>query len=752
MRDDPRTRAQPGEPGGKARLLARIGKPALVAVPLAMLVGAGIMAFIRPTEDAADGPPQAASAQGTSSADAERLLQLLGGPLHPVFPDNPGYVGIEACVDCHRERVEQYRSARHYWACRQPEPSLMPPGFQKRRNECRTRWPDVWFEATRVGDRFEQVFHWQNRQGKWRSSRWPIDLVYGLRGGTDEVYFRWSGERVWELPAAWLHPLQRWGAASFDPFADGQFARPASAQCLECHNTWVPTAWGEPLRFRRAGAVLSIHCESCHGPAARHVAFHREHPDERESWHIVRPASLSRERQIDICAHCHANSVTHAAAPFSFRPGEPLYASFKPFRTRYPEQDHVANQVTYLLQSRCYRESPKMTCTTCHDPHRPRSPTNAGSASCLQCHAPRHCAARQTLPVAVRDACVDCHMPSSFKIQVSFRTDDDDFYSPVRRCEHRIAIYPLAHDTTLLRWFAEQDDPAARRRTDTLRGAVARALSRQIDESLAEHRHLAAIALAREALRLPLLPRDLNRFRSRLKELVARQARIEVTWQRALHELAAGSFESAERSLREILTWQPTYAGAHGRLGTVLAQLGRIDEARAHLEKVATLDPMDSYGESMLGWISLVTGQPQQAAKHFRRAAALTPWDERIHLRLAMALAQTGDLDGARRAVQTALRIAPQSVDSLLFASRVALQTGSADIAYRHAIDAARLGRCRNAQSLLILCDAAIATAHLEVARRALDVAATLGPDDEASFRQQVARRAKRLRSAQLPR
>ncbi|RMG33138.1 MAG: hypothetical protein D6725_16315, partial [Planctomycetota bacterium] len=477
-----------------------------------------------------------------------------------------------------------------------------------------------------------------------------------------------------------------------------------------------------------------------------HVAYHRSHPEVREPHAIVRPATLPRERQIDICAHCHGNSVTFAAAPFSFRPGRPLTSAFKPFRTRHPEQDHVANQVTYLQQSRCFRASDSMTCTTCHDPHQPRSDTNAGHVSCLQCHDADHCTDRPNLPPPVRDACVDCHMPSSPKIQVSFRTADDDFYSPVRRYEHRIAVYPLARDATLLRWYSANAGESTPK-LDALRESVSRRLRDRIDGLVAEHRFLAAIAVTRDAVALPLSADARQAFRRRLRELTERQATIEVTWQRALHVMAEQQWQTARSLFERILTLQPTHAGAHGRLGTVLAQLGDMENARRHLEKVSELDPEDAYGESMLGWIALLSGTPQQAAVHYRRAAAITPWDERIQLRLAMALAQTGKLREAHQAVQRALQIAPQFAEALLFAARLALARNDGSAAYRHAVRAARITGCRDVPCLLTLCDAAIRTDRIEVARQALAAAAAVAPPDDSSLTEELAIRQRQLQS-----
>src|SRR2546423_14586279 len=112
--------------------------------------------------------------------------------------------------------------------------------------------------------------------------------------------------------------------------------------------------------------------------------------------------------------------------------------------SRFPEQDHVANQDRYLRESKCYQKS-EMTCVTCHNPHRPVN-LEATRRACAKCHQPADCKEQPRLPVAVRGQCSACHMPGSAKVQVSFDTEDDLYVPPVRRYENRIAVYPAARD------------------------------------------------------------------------------------------------------------------------------------------------------------------------------------------------------------------------------------------------------------------------------------------------------------------
>src|SRR5207302_2324709 len=113
-----------------------------------------------------------------------------------------------------------------------------------------------------------------------------------------------------------------------------------------------------------------VSCERCHGPAAEHVAFHTARPDAETGAHIIKPALLSRDRQMDLCGQCHSNAAKRRGPAFSYRPGEPLEDYFRINLNQRQEEDHVANQVHYLRQSKCFQKDATLTCTTCHNPHK----------------------------------------------------------------------------------------------------------------------------------------------------------------------------------------------------------------------------------------------------------------------------------------------------------------------------------------------------------------------------------------------
>ena len=229
---------------------------------------------------------------------------------------NPGYLGAQSCAECHADRVAEFQSTRHFLANRIPKTGNMPDGFAAGKGTFRVPELSLRFEMSDSARGFLETAIQQTSVGN-RTTPSEIGFCYGSEGGNDEVYFAWRDDRLYELPVAWLAPSNEWGSSLFDRHGSGDFSRDMTIRCVECHNTWFQHFAGTRNRYSRDNFILGVTCEVCHGPGQDHVAFHRKNPQSQDAHAVARPALMTRERRMDLCAQCHSNALQHRGPAFS---------------------------------------------------------------------------------------------------------------------------------------------------------------------------------------------------------------------------------------------------------------------------------------------------------------------------------------------------------------------------------------------------------------------------------------------------
>src|SRR5258708_36673679 len=236
------------------------------------------------------------------------------------------YVGDETCGSCHADKVESFSRTAHHLTSRRASADAMTGPFGSKANILKTSNPGLFFRMHVKGSRFFQTAIWGiPASTKARSE--PIDLVIGsARKG--QTYLYWKGDRLFQLPVSYWIDLGKW--VNSPGYADGvaNFSRPIIPRCLECHASYAESFAGpEPNnRYNKASVVVGISCERCHGPGSEHVARHRSGSSGTSAEWIVNPAKLPRDREVEVCAQCHAGHGKSVAGPFSNVPGERLEA------------------------------------------------------------------------------------------------------------------------------------------------------------------------------------------------------------------------------------------------------------------------------------------------------------------------------------------------------------------------------------------------------------------------------------------
>ena len=337
------------------------------------------------------------------------------------------FVGDASCVKCHAEQAKYYEKTAHRLTLQLPSSASILGSFSPRSNTLRTLDPAVsllgdglTFEMTRIGISFYQTeirseiddVHGNVKISK-HTERVGLVTGSGVRG---QSYLYWRGDELYELPISYWAEGHQWINSPGYPDGSAIFDRAVYPRCLECHTTFIQplSESNQTNRYIVSSLIVGITCEKCHGPGQRHVDF--ESTNETRLTHRQddsQPSKLSRDRQIDLCALCHNGVGRESTRPaFTFMPGESLDDFFAPDPAESSaEPDVHGNQVALLKRSQCFRSSPTMTCSTCHDEHAPERPADDYSDHCLACHQVSSCGLFKTEGESIRNGCVSCHMP-----------------------------------------------------------------------------------------------------------------------------------------------------------------------------------------------------------------------------------------------------------------------------------------------------------------------------------------------------
>lgn len=363
------------------------------------------------------------------------------------------YVGDAACIACHNKESLSYAKTAHSLTSQPPRASTILGSFVEGKNvlmisnpaTATAAEPRLSFKMEAKNNGFYQTAIADSGvQRLTRSERIDIVVGSGVRGQT---YLYWSGNALYELPVSYWRDGKQW--INSPGYRDGtaNFARHVDPRCLECHATYVKalSTDAQTNRFDKASFVPGISCESCHGAGARHVAREKARVPGSKSLHeetILNPASFTRDRKVDQCALCHNGTQRDELVPaFSYLPGEPLDKFLAPSPFDNVEHPDVhGNQVGLLKRSLCYRSSSEMSCSTCHDVHAPEHTLAEYSARCLTCHKWESCGVSRTRGAAIKQNCIDCHMPLEETKAIVSVTAGRVLHAAIRT--HWIRVYP----------------------------------------------------------------------------------------------------------------------------------------------------------------------------------------------------------------------------------------------------------------------------------------------------------------------
>ena len=457
-------------------------------------------------------------------------------------------------------------------------------------------------------------------------------IDYAIGSGNHSTTFVHRGEngKLRELPVSWY--AENGGFWNMSPGYDrpdhSDFRREVADSCLFCHNGYPSKANG--------GMAEGLDCQRCHGPGELHAAG---------KGPIVNPAKLSPQRGLEVCLQCHLESASRTLpdsirrlgrTPFSYRPGEPLGSFMLYFQfANSPTEDRITvNGSGYgLLKSKCFSESyGRLTCTTCHNPHRQLTSSEAKQhydRVCRGCHAAAHQPSTSN--------CADCHMQKR-------RTEDAVH---VVLTDHRIRRKPLAGD--LLAPLPE--------RHERLSGKIALLYPPELPASPETELYLAMAQRNPASLRRAIA--------------IAKPSEVEPYFVLAEALQTAGRAQDAIRAFRHIIQKFPDDPRGYIAVSRPLMERGEADLAIEMMQPALARMPDDA---ALLNSLAVLYSSKQRfddALRLLSRAVQAEPEDPLSWLNLGVCLEAKGDRSGAAAAYRQTLALDPGSSQAKTYLKRL---------------------------------------------------------------------------------
>jgi len=352
----------------------------------------------------------------------------------PASVSEAGFVGREHCVDCHSEANERWLGSDHDNAMDVANEQTVLGDFD-----------DSEFEYDGVAIRFyrkgEGYFAFAEGPGG-EMAEFEVRYTFGIEP-LQQYLVPFPGGRLQALPVAWDVERQRW----FDLYPDIDIAADDwlhwtrhgqnwNGMCAECHSTNLLKNYDpENKTFNTTWSEIDVSCESCHGPASRHMAWAEVDPmgrPEVENYGlVVDTGAMDNRQQVEMCAPCHSRRSEIGDYDHS---QVDLLENLVPSLLR-EDNYHVDGQILEedyvwgsFVQSKMYQNG--VRCSDCHDVHS-MALHKEGNDLCLQCHQPdtydayEHHFHQKVYEGQPSDGglCIKCHMPEQPFMVIDYRAD-----------------------------------------------------------------------------------------------------------------------------------------------------------------------------------------------------------------------------------------------------------------------------------------------------------------------------------------
>ena len=646
------------------------------------------------------------------------------------------FAGSAACAGCHADQYRSWAGSTHGRAGGEPGPETVIAPFDGT--------PITFSDAVvlPVVDSAGRYLFVVRQDGRPEVAI-GVDGVIGgghmLGGGTQGFVTRTGDGTVRFLPFDYSRQLDTWFCNTLARMGDGwEPVTPETAladcgdwpparvlgtlpeftNCQACHGSQITARLEPGTGIETRWMALNINCESCHGPARRHVEL-MSSPETGggDMADIGLPSRVTDgvEESLEVCFQCHAVKDVVQDGHLSGAPLSEYYALKLPILGSDPYLPDgrvrvFAYQGTHLFSS-CYVDG-SMTCVSCHEPHglaywdvnRAPLANETDDRQCTSCHAAK-AAAPETHTFHPPDSpgarCVSCHMPylqhPGVGPAVPFARSDHTIPVPRPQLDARLGLVSACRGC-----HTDRSETWLQARVDEWWGEtkpldpVAAGLLAVTDATGTE--------LAARLLLHPDEPGDLPRFQGLAGFLMrwvrsggglgrnasARVNRLAASSDPDLRALALATLHVADSA-------GIAHAAASGEspevrrrwvmiLGLLANEaLGRGDVTAAErlLLRAQAVLPGDPGVLYALGLVYHESGDHSRAIGAFTESLAADPARPSVHVDLGMARAAAGDADGAIREYERALSLNPAEAPAHLNLGNVHLRGGDPAAAIR---------------------------------------------------------------------
>lgn len=201
-----------------------------------------------------------------------------------------------------------------------------------------------------------------------------------------------------------------------------------------------------------------------------------------------------------------------------------------------------------------------------------------------------------------------------------------------------------------------------------------------------------ADALTVMAYNQSLLHRNWREAEREFESVLARHPNFDlaVNWHGSLLS-DLGRVDEAVAARRRLVSLDPLGPLPNVALAILLERRGDSEEALRHLTRALDIEPDYADGHGWLGWVLARRGRADDGLRHCEKAVELSRRAPRMVARLAHVLAMTGRLDQARR-LESALRQAPSAgVNHSVYLAEISAGLREHDEAFDRLEDAFRM-------------------------------------------------------------